>query len=875
MEENILDTKYDVCKEDILKMRNEKKEWEQIKKYKYLCNEKADIEFRGYPKDYIEKWDIIVEFMKKLEEDNEKATGYIYSDDIENDIDVPKNEHSAWVTFKKHKLMKYGIETTINSEKSALKILKRLKMKSKGEEAGKGLVMGYVQSGKTMNIESVISMSADYGWNIFVILSGTIENLRKQNLDRLKEDIEYAEASNVQWKFYNDMREANISGLLGNEKTRIVTCCLKNKDRLTNLKKWLIDSTDQLTKDKMNVLIIDDEADQASLNTKDINSKERSRINKFIVDIVNCNEFRSMNYISYTATPYGNFLNENGKESLYPKNYIISLPKSKQYIGASEIFGNGDDIKDGLNIIETIEKEEIKCLHQSKKDELIMTESLKKAICWFICTLAIRRYKKSVEPVSMLIHTDVKHIVHSKFGEHVKMWLIDNKQNLMELCEKVYLDETKRFSKKDFFDVMKEYNLDGKHEVKDYPTFEEIREELDIIINSKVSHISISEKGKLQFHKGIHIVIDNCNNKKGIDENGDFVRLAYPEKGSVDFASGLIVIGGNTLARGLTVNGLTTSYFARKVSQADTLMQMGRWFGYRTDYELLPRIWLTNESLEKFREVAYIEHRLRQDLRKYDLGTKPSEYAPRIQASYLLDFLLTARNKSQNATICETTYTKIDSQTVVFEKNVKKQKENLQTTMEFIKQLGIMQNYKSIRENFVWNEIDFDFLKDKLLSKLKFYKNASFFGKIHMFFDWMKQDGGKKLKKWDVIIVNGEKNGTIEIQNIEIRKVNRSKRSKSIDNVIDIGVLRNPENINKAHLYEFDNKDGQLKRPKLFIYIIDKYSKVMKESKQREDLNFESDIVGIDIYVPNINDEGKDRITYSQNMKEEKDEIRL
>lgn len=710
-----------------------------------------------------------------------------------------------------------------------------------------------------MNIESVITMGADIGFNVFIMLSGTIENLRKQGLNRLKEDIEYSEASNVHWKFLDKVnKETDISSLLIHQKeARIVTVCLKNVTRLKDLKKWLIDNTSEIAKRNMKILFIDDEADQASLNTKKMNGQDdefdRSKINQLIIDIVNHNKFGSMNYISYTATPYGNFLNEKGKESLYPQNFIISLPKSRQYIGASEIFGNRDNIEDGLEI-----KNEIKENELEEISEGYVPESLKDALCWFICTVAVQRYRKKVKPVSMLIHTDNKTAEHTIMNKIVTNWLIENQKNLFDRCKNIYIKQTKMFTKEKFFKIMKDYNADGKHEVLDYPNFEEIENELNIILNNKVSHIGISEEGNLEYHKGIHVVVDNSNNKKGIDENGDFIRLAYPKES--EFASAMVVIGGNTLARGLTLDGLTTSYFARKVPQVDTLMQMGRWFGYRTGYELLPRIWITDETLEKFEDIAYIEHRLREDLKTYDLGIKPSEYAPKIQTSYLTRFLLTSKNKSQGAKKVGAIYEKVKSQTVIFEKNVDVQKRNLNIMKEFIKFLFENKHNEenNVDTNYVFRKIDFDEIKDLVFKKIKFYENDRFFSNINEFILWIEET--KKDWQWDIIVENSKaESDKFEIINgNKIHKVFRSKRNR--DEVIDIGILRNEKDEQNAYYYEngYCGDFEKIKRPKLYIYIIDKDSKARKNSS-RKDLSFETDIVGINMYVPNINKIDKDR----------------
>lgn len=532
-----LEPEYESCLDEIdkIKKKNENIEWEEIKKYKDSFEGLWEI--FGFPKDYKEKWDQLVDYRKSIEERAEKSTGYLYdTGNVRQAIAVPTNSNSAWMVFKYMLMKKFpGIETIVNSESSAKRILECLKRESKDAESGKGLVMGYVQSGKTTNIESVITMGADYGYNIFIMLSGTIENLRKQNLNRLQGDIEFSQNSNIQWKFFDNIKGVKLDGYLQNEKARIVTVCLKNSTRLKNLNKWLIDSTSPATKAKMNIVIIDDEADQASLNTKKMKEEEieRTKINKLILELVNCKKFHSTNYISYTATPYGNFLNENSEESLYPKDFIISLPKSSQYIGAGEIFGNEDNIVDPLPILEEISENDYEKMENLSVNNLDFPESLKNSICWFICTLAVQRHKKSLKPVSMLIHTNTNTGVHKTTADAVEKWLNINKNNLLEECKKIYNLEKSKLSKEEFLRVMSNYNFDGLHPVNDYPEFDDIKNEIISILNAEISHITITEKGDLKFHKGIHIVIDNSNNKKGIDENGNFIRLAYPEKADI------------------------------------------------------------------------------------------------------------------------------------------------------------------------------------------------------------------------------------------------------------------------------------------------------------------------------------------------------
>ena len=315
-------------------------------------------------------------------------------------------------------------------------------------------------------------------------------------------------------------------------------------------------------------------------------------------------------------------------------------------------------------------------------------------------------------------------------------------------------------------------------------------------------------------------------------------------------------------------------------------MQMGRWFGYRIGYELLPRIWLTKEAEAKFKEVSYIENRLREDLKKYDLGTKPSEYAPKIQSSYLTRFLLTSKNKSQNASRAGTTYEKVDNQTVVFESNPKVQSENKDNAIKFIKGLFLKNDYNIVKDSIVFNKVNYKEIEEYLFKKMKFYNQDRFFGNINDFYKWMEnQNNDENLNNWDIIIENdnlrNNKNSIMITEDISIKKVNRSQRKKHLENTIDIGVLRNPKDRINACLYEkgYEGELEEVEKPKLFIYFIDKDSKVERESKDKErnptraPLDFETDIVGLYLYIPNTNKNNKDRIIWTQKMKEVSNEI--
>ena len=214
---------------------------------------------------------------------------------------------------------------------------------------------------------------------------------------------------------------------------------------------WLYSDTTRTN--KLRIVVIDDEADQASINTADITpdeEQERCAINQMIVNLVNGRKsdgsipevkVQSMNYIAYTATPYANVLNEAPGESLYPKDFICTLPEAHEYFGAKVIFGNDEEDAPGFPIIRNIpaaDENELKKLY--KGDSLSLPNSFKRALAWFLCASAMQRTFGYKKPLSMLIHTASIQNHHFTVYKSVQYWLKHDK-NILELCKQVYEEE--------------------------------------------------------------------------------------------------------------------------------------------------------------------------------------------------------------------------------------------------------------------------------------------------------------------------------------------------------------------------------------------------------------------------------------------------
>lgn len=324
----------------------------------------------------IESWSQYVDDYRRMNPvpiEVESAT--LGSIKIEEDLSAMLSSRSSSWRSLKASLLDSGFsqKSMREIEASGKSVLHRLSHDTRGSGTVKGLVYGSVQSGKTVNMEALVSMAADTYWNIFIILSGTIESLRVQTRDRFKDDLK--NTAGISWRHIDlagDESEMMSSQLKLNSfgdhtyGTRYVITCLKQKGRLTKLIDWLYGDRDKAR--RMRALVIDDEADQASVNTvaildgEDAEGFEQNRreINRLIVCLANGFlsdgskpdvKMQAINYISYTATPYANVLNEPPGESLYPKDFVHSLTSPDEYFGANVIFGNPEYVDEDGNCL--------------------------------------------------------------------------------------------------------------------------------------------------------------------------------------------------------------------------------------------------------------------------------------------------------------------------------------------------------------------------------------------------------------------------------------------------------------------------------------------------------------------------------------------
>lgn len=909
--ENINIPKFDDCRNWIIKARDRENSWSNIflalksnqdELEEFLLSQKIN---SFWPDELnVEVWRRLVssqeeseEKSRELEMKSDKAE--LIDDSQDNEVSIPISPQSSWLLYKNHLL-----DTGFNSisvdeiENATVQLLKRLSSNTTETGPVKGLVIGHVQSGKTANMAALMAMAADWGWNLFIVLSGTIESLRKQTQTRLLRDLN--RPGNIHWSGLEHLSKscpleyrAQELRLEPQSNVRYFTVGLKNSGRLTNLLEWMQQDKNKIK--QMKVIVIDDEADQASINTQNIEKNERTKINKLIVNLVegnkpNCEPNKSkplaMNYISYTATPYANFLNESTPESLYPKNFIRSLCPSNEYFGPKQIFGIEEtDDCDGLNMVRVIsddDLEKIKSIHKSETSTL--PKSLKESLCWFLCAASAMRLNGYPKPISMLVHTSQKQAHHDEISEAIRSWFINvDRDKLIGMCKQVWEEETEELTKESFVQSFLEYGRINSIPVS--PPFNYLVEGIQLLVQD-ITNIPLNQEGELSYVSHIHLCVDNCS-KNGINEDGMVVRLVYPDTSLDPYpcpAPVFIVVGGSTLSRGLTIEGLVSTYFLRSTCQGDSLMQMGRWFGYRRGYELLPRIWMTVDTIRKFRFLAALEAELREDLVRFmHAGAKPTEYGPRVKNSPKVTWLkITAKNRMQSAIETDLDYTGTNPQTILFENDHDVLHNNIVVTEEFLLSLKIPEvSYDN--SAFVWRDIEFTTIKSEYLDKYKFHERATMFNDLDLFAEWVNKltfDG--ELRNWNIIVAGNVIKKDMEKELIWdfkvgcVGKVNRSRKilKNASDDIINIGVLRAPKDlladiipaklsadssirisksISKEDIGKIRKESGLEAIPQLIIYRIFKDARAGEKNKLRKDLEAVEDIIGLCIIVPGTN----------------------
>lgn len=913
-----IDPAYDKCRAFIDGWRVQGKSWEFIAKLgpkgdsleaanEWLLSQELMVGWPSLgnsPEERFERWRAIVQHKEQAEQQSVAAGRpliVVGAEEADPGLAVPQDARSAWQQYRKHLVDQGWKEASVdNIQASALRILKHLRQTTKDRPAVKGLVVGHVQSGKTANMAGLISMAADYRWNLFVVLTGTLENLRVQTSKRLVGDL-FQHNGNLSWKSIEHPSRNSPYGAQAQDmqfdagrRDRHLVVCLKNPARLKHLIAWI--KAHPLGMGQMRLVVIDDEADQAGVNSNDVSKAERTVINKLILDLIKL-PLQSVNYVAFTATPAANFLNEGPGDTLYPTDFIAALPQADEHFGPVQIFGYAETEKEPLGIIRSISDhdiDQVSSIHQGEASAL--PSALRESLIWYLCCVAVMRYSGASKPVSMLIHTSARQLHHEAMSDAVQSalqtWAEYPDDKLAATFRSVWNEVSSDLGVEQFADRFPGYGRLA--ELQELPAFDDFFAEVRTLLNT-VTAIQLDAQSERKYHRGLHVCVDNCANN-GITDENEVRRLFYPDASQhLDFCTAFIVIGGGTLSRGLTIENLVSTFFLRGSAQADSLMQMGRWFGYRKGYELLPRIWMSDDTREKYEFMTVAEEELRDDLQRFMYGgAKPEDFGPRVRVHARLGWIRpTGANKMQRAIKAKFDFSGINRQTTVFhdgEDAAEVLGANFFRTEKFLDSAGDRLEHSELKgaNSLVWRDVGVDLITD-YLSSLSFHPGNQFFSDMNAFLKWLGEHAENAgYMKWNVVLAGSAPTAknSWNVSGKAVGRVNRSRLGdKRSDGGVSIGALRDPKDLlaDARGLVDSDlpsagfGTDDVAKLrdrghvgsvPQLLIYLIDKDSKprepkVAPESRRvRSPLDAKAHIVGLSLYLPGSHGKQKSYVTH-------------
>lgn len=528
-----------------------------------------------------------------------------------------------------------------------------------------GLLMGDVQSGKTATYTAICHKAIDAGYRIIIVMTGMIESLRAQTQQRLNRDLigRDIDSSGRQktvdeiirhrnWTPnplttpQNDFNTNKIDASIAPEDSSQVSILVikKNARILANLLEWFTDTIADVRVGNIPCLVIDDEADNASINTKE---NDTATINGQIRDLLKI--FHQVSFLAVTATPFANVFidpqidpktgeeKEDSLPDLFPRDYILCLPPPKAYLGVERLFGqtaeaNGESFKYRC-VIELPSREKI------KKDNVIVAlpKELRKAVLYFACACTYEDFSARMHNTSMLVHiarfVNFQEQLLEKINE-----LIEAVKNFADVnAGRTEASITSNPLYKELCTIWNEgtgdelWYTDPTHGSKP-PSFAEL---------SKYSWEQVWKKRFGNVVKTIRVLAINS-------QSDDRDLSAYYETHQAK----IIAVGGDALSRGLTLEGLCVSYFERSATAYDTLLQMGRWFGYRNTQAKYMRIWISKGLVLSFRYIAEALEEFKQLLNAMRLqGRDPSNFGLKIKLAPKNSQvrLITASNKSRAA----------------------------------------------------------------------------------------------------------------------------------------------------------------------------------------------------------------------------------
>ncbi len=757
-------------------------------------------------------------------------------------------DHEQWLTTGRKKSWRYwqrycewlerGLSDTavVALDRTTDKVLGLLEDPERsGSWNRRGLVVGHVQSGKTGNYTGLICKAADAGYKIIIVLAGLHNNLRSQTQIRLDEGflgfttkpiLDVVElvgvgeinpdpkirpnyATNRSEKGDFNTKAAQHLGISPEERPWLFVV-KKNKTVLTRLLNWIhkhvANSHDAETGKKtvthLPLLLIDDEADNASVDTGAQTFDEQGNpdldhdpkaINSLIRKLLH--SFSRSAYVGYTATPFANiFIHERGTttdegDDLFPSSFIISLGAPSNYVGPVRLFGLGRDEegRDGGLPLTRIVKDATNregssgwMPHKHKNGYQprfngngCIPTSLAEAINSFILACTVRHLRRrGNDHSSMLIHVTRFNSVQQAVFCQVESYVNTVHQKIRrKICCEQLLADLESLWNIDFIPSNETLQTDHPDlDVSALPKWQEVLDSLpEILADIKIRMINGTAKDALDY----------------ADHEGTGLKV--------------IAIGGDKLARGLTLEGLCTSYFLRASRMYDTLMQMGRWFGYRSGYLDVCRLYTTSDLIDWFCHITDAAEELREEFdMMVESGGTPRDYGLKVQAHPLL--MVTSRVKMRAAKNMMLSFSGCLVETVALYRDSWRLQKNLDAANRLINAMDSPNETDPTRnrpgknqgwKGYLWSNVPADMILD-FLSSYETHPDAI---KVHgaLLAQFIKEmNKVNELSSWTVALIGGRDGNESNFgSGLKLRTLER-KPNDGVNDRYSIGRLLSP-----------------------------------------------------------------------------------
>lgn len=638
----------------------------------------------------------------------------------------------------------------------------------------RGLVVGDVQSGKTATYTALCCKAGDVGYRLIILLTGTLESLRRQTQERLDEGFVGLDSSGELRKIRSraaigvglidgrkdagvftsrehDFKKALLNALgfrLDSFKIPVLVVVKKNKKILEHLERWLtefnagtggfIDAP---------VLVIDDEADSASVNTRSA-AEDPTAINTRIRALLRL--FTHSSYVGFTATPFANvFIDPDNVDDmlgsdLFPRDFIYSLEAPTNYMGPQAVFGD----EPSVNMLRGIGDADA-IFPPKHKNTLVINDlppTLLEAVRAFLLSNTIRDLRdEGPTHRSMLVNVSAWTNVQEQVRTLLHAWLSQAQQDI------------RNYSQLPPSEALKNETIAELH-----ATWQAEYDGLGIPWGSVQAALVAG---------CLPVVIQAVNQRTGA--------------ASLDYAkhreNGLrvIAIGGNSLSRGLTLEGLSTSYFFRNSQMYDTLLQMGRWFGYRDGYADLCRLWLTDDAVHWYAYISMATEELRTEFKRMRAQDRtPQDFGLKVRA-HPDALMVTARNKMRNSQTVERVISMRGQspETARLRSNENIIRANRITVERFITSLreeGYEQTVSGLGNPF-WRAVPNQLIAQLLRGFDVHPLNISF--QAADLANFIESTAEERLQRWDIVFPQGE--GTlVDVAGVTVK---RNKRKVRVD----------------------------------------------------------------------------------------------